>query len=266
MIHKAQENSLVTGLISHIIPKGVAILQYADDTILFLKHDLNGATHMKLLLYRFEMLAGLKINFNKSEILMINDEENWGQQYAETFNCQVGIFPIKYLGVPVSPIRLKVSDWLPLIEKGNKRLDVWQGGNLSIAGRSILISASLTNAPIYHMSVYLLPKSTISIMDKTRRTFFWQGGRTKRKYHLIKWEIICKNMKKGGLGIKDLRKLNISLLCKWWWRLETEEGLWQEIIKHKYLKNKSIHEVSHKLNDSPIWADILKVKKHLPTR
>jgi len=102
----------------------VAILQYADDTILFLQHDLEGATHMKLLLYLFEMLAGLKIGFNKSEILMINDEENWRQQYAETFNCQVGLFSIKYLGVPVSPSRLKVSDWLPLVEKGNKRLDV----------------------------------------------------------------------------------------------------------------------------------------------
>lgn len=31
---------------------------------------------MKLLLYLFEMIAGLKINFNKSEIFMINDEEN----------------------------------------------------------------------------------------------------------------------------------------------------------------------------------------------
>jgi hypothetical protein len=158
LIRKAQENNLITGLISHIIPKGVAILQYADDTILFLKHDLNGATHMKLLMYLFEMLAGLKINFNKSEILMINDEENWGQHYAKTFNCQVGLFPIKYLGVPISPSKLKVSDWLPLTEKGNKRLDVWKGGNLSIAGRSILINVSLTNAPIYHMLVYLLPK------------------------------------------------------------------------------------------------------------
>jgi hypothetical protein len=149
---------------------------------------------------------------------------------------------------------------LPLVEKGNKRLDVWNGGTLSIAGRSTLINASLTNSPIYHMSVYLLPKSTISSMDKTRRTFFWQGGGTKKKYHLIKWETICKNKKKGGLRIKDLRKLNISLMCKWWWRLETEEGLWQEIVKYKYLKNKSIHEVSHRLNDSPIWADLLKVK------
>jgi hypothetical protein len=180
LIHKAQENNLITGLISHIIPKGVAILQYADDTILFLKHDLNGATHMKLLLYLFEMLAGLKIIFNKSEILMINDEENWGQQYAEIFNCQVGLFPIKYLGVPVSPNKLKVSDWLPLIEKRNKRLDVWKSGHLSIAGRSTLISASLTNAPIYHMSVYLLPKSTMNTMDKTRRTFSGKAVELKR--------------------------------------------------------------------------------------
>jgi hypothetical protein len=35
LIHKAQENNLITGLISHIIPKGEAILQYADDTIFF---------------------------------------------------------------------------------------------------------------------------------------------------------------------------------------------------------------------------------------
>jgi len=27
----------------------------------------------------FEMLAGLKINFNKSEVIMLNDEENWGK-------------------------------------------------------------------------------------------------------------------------------------------------------------------------------------------
>jgi hypothetical protein len=205
---------------------GVAILQYADDTIIFLKHDFEGAMHMKLLLYLFEMLASLKINFNKTEILMINDEGSWGQSYAEMFNYQVGLFPIKYLGVPVSPSGLKVSDWLPLIDKSHKRLDVWKGGNLSIAGRATLISTSLNNSPMYHMSVYLLPKTTVNQLDKITRTFFWQGGGTKKKYHLVKWEIICKSKKKGGLGIKNLKRMNISLLCKWWWKLEKEDGLW----------------------------------------
>jgi len=44
MVHKAQKSNLITTLISHIIPKGVPILQYAHDTILILKHDLEGAT------------------------------------------------------------------------------------------------------------------------------------------------------------------------------------------------------------------------------
>ena len=41
---------------------------------------------------------------------------------------------------------------------------------------------------------------------------------------------------RGGLGIKDLRKLNISLLAKWWWKLENGEGLWQDIVMAKYVK------------------------------
>jgi hypothetical protein len=63
-------------LIDHIIDKGVAVLQYADDTIICLKHNIQGARNMKLLLYMYEMMAGLKMNFCKSEVLTINDEDN----------------------------------------------------------------------------------------------------------------------------------------------------------------------------------------------
>jgi hypothetical protein len=54
-------------------------------------------------------------------------------------------------------------------------------------------------------------------MDKLRRRFMWQGGSSKKKIPLVKWSKICKTKKKGGLGIKVLRKMNISLLYKWWW-------------------------------------------------
>lgn len=168
-------------------------------------------------------------------------------------------FTIKYLGVPVSPSRLHVSDWVPLTDKSAKKLDVSKGGTMSIAGRSTLISSSLNNAPIYHMSIYLLPKTILNRLDKIRRSFFWQGGGTKNKYHLIKWAKIYKSYKKGGLGIKDIRKMNISLLCKWWWKFDKEDGLWQKIIKFKYIKNGFIYTVKHRQTDSTIWADLLKV-------
>jgi hypothetical protein len=54
--------------------------------------------------------------------------------------------------------------------------------------------------------------------------------------------------------------MNISLLTKWWWKLDKETRLWQNIVKYKYLKNDSILDVSHKQSDSAIWADMLKVK------
>jgi hypothetical protein len=56
-----------------------------------------------------------------------------------------------------------------------KKLDVWQGNATSIGGRTVLINASLSNSMIYHMSMFLLPKTSIKRMDKLRGKFFWQG-------------------------------------------------------------------------------------------
>lgn len=114
------------------------------------------------------------------------------------------------------------------------------------------------------MSMYLLPKTLVADLDKQRRSFFWQGGVQKRKYHPVKWELICKSKSKGGLGIKDMRKMNICLLSKWWWHLENEKGIWQDIVKAKYLIKSEVGNVSHKIDDSPVWSDLLKVKKLLP--
>ena len=47
---------------------GLSILQYADDTILFMEHDLDKARNLKLLLSAFEQMSGLKINFHKCEL------------------------------------------------------------------------------------------------------------------------------------------------------------------------------------------------------
>ena len=260
MVRKAQNESLIMGLASNIILKGVVLLQYADDTIVCLQNNIDYARNMKLLLYFYEMMSGLKINFSKSEVITIHGDDQLDMLYADLFNCQIGRFPLKYLGVPVSPGRLHIKDWLPLVEKNEKKLATWKGSSMSIAGRVTLINSSLSNALIYHMSMFLLPKTIVKNLDKQRRRFFWQGGGRKRKYHLVKWTTICKSKKKGGLGVKDISKMNISLLCKWWWKLEMENGLWQDIVKAKYLSNDLISSAKWRLTDSPVWKDLLQVR------
>jgi hypothetical protein len=64
----------------------------------------------------------------------------------------------------------------------------------------------------------------------------WQNGLNTRKIYLVGWKSVCQPKDDGGLGLLDLRYMNISLLVKWMWRLESSNGLWQKIIKEKYLK------------------------------
>lgn len=92
MIRKAQVNGLISGLIDHFIEGGVAILQYADDTIICLKHSLEGARNLKLLVYMYELMAGLKVNFYKSEILNLMIQKI-GQAYMLiSLTDKLGIF------------------------------------------------------------------------------------------------------------------------------------------------------------------------------
>jgi hypothetical protein len=97
------------------------------------------------------------------------------------------------------------------------------GGSSSIGGRIILINSSLSNSTIYHMPMFLLSKTVLYRMDKGRRQIFWQGSKMRKAYYLVKWKKICRFKGKSGLSIKDLWKINISLLCKWWWVLENGE-------------------------------------------
>jgi hypothetical protein len=71
MVSVAQQNDLVVGFADNIIPRGIAMLQYADDTILLIQDDLEQARNLKLMFYIFEAMYGLKINFEKSEVMMI---------------------------------------------------------------------------------------------------------------------------------------------------------------------------------------------------
>lgn len=64
----------------------------------------------------------------------------------------------------------------------------------------------------------------------------WQEKDGVRKYHLVKWADVCQPRDQGGLGLTNLDVKNTSLLCKWLWRLENEEGTWQNVLKFKYLK------------------------------
>jgi hypothetical protein len=90
MIQQAQSASLVTGLVPHLIENGVVSLQYADDTIILVQDDMEQIIHLKLILYMFEAMSGMKINFLKSEVMMVLHDDDKKLMYADIFWCQLG--------------------------------------------------------------------------------------------------------------------------------------------------------------------------------
>jgi hypothetical protein len=127
LIARAKEDGQVGSLIPHLVEGRVSILQYADDTILFMEHDLAKALNIKLILCLFEKLLGLKINFHKSEIFCFGkarDEEN---EYRHLFGCEISSLPFKYLGIPIHYRRLLNSEWKPVEDRFEKKLACWIG-------------------------------------------------------------------------------------------------------------------------------------------
>lgn len=106
---------------------------------------------------------------------------------------------------------------------------------LDIIGWSALIKSTLSNLPTYYLSMLKAPTKVVKIIEKMQRDFLWVPGDSKND-HLIKWEIVCRLIAKGGgLGLGNLGIRNDALLTKWLWGFPHEEGsLWHSGIFAKY--------------------------------
>ena len=122
LINRAKDEGQVSGVVPHLVDGGLSILEYADDTILFMYHDIEKATNMKMLICAFEQLSGLKINFHKSEIFCFGQAKEMERQYSQLFGCQSGKYPFRYLGIPIHFRKLSNADWRIIEEKFEKKL------------------------------------------------------------------------------------------------------------------------------------------------
>jgi len=171
---------LIKGVTPHLVEDGLSILQYADDTIIFMDHDLDQAKNMKLLLTIFEQLSGLKINFHKSEIFCYGKAKEFEDEYIELFGCNTGEYPFRYLGIPMHHRKLQNIDWRRIEERFKKKLSCWKAKHLSYGGRLILINSVLNSLPMFMMSFFEIPKEVLKKLDQYRSRFFWQGYKDKK--------------------------------------------------------------------------------------
>ena len=135
------------------------------------------------------------------------------------------------MGLPLGANLERKSTWKLVLDKVRSRLAGWKRRLLSFAGRLILIKFVLSSLPIYYLSMFKMPTGVVRELEWLEASFLWGGNGLKRKVHLMKWAEVTKNMDLGGLGIKRIKDINVSLLFKWWWIFGCEvNALWRRLL------------------------------------
>lgn len=121
-------------------------------------------TYLSWLSMWFEALLGLKINFKKSELILMVMVPNI-ELLVDVLSCKVGALPSSYLGMPLGARYKSEAVWDGVEEWFRKRLALWKRQYISNGGRVTLIKSTLSNLPLYLMSILPLPRNVCLRLD-----------------------------------------------------------------------------------------------------
>nr|GEU92420.1 RNA-directed DNA polymerase, eukaryota, reverse transcriptase zinc-binding domain protein [Tanacetum cinerariifolium] len=156
---------------------------YADDAIFMGQWSESNIDAIVKVLDCFNRASGLRINMTKSKLLGISVEDD--------------------------------KSWNETIERMACRLSKWKLKTLSIGGRLTLLKSVLGSMPIYHMSLFKVPKKVLHRMESMRSYFFNGAELSSKKSVWVKWKHYLASKDKRGLGVSSLFALNRALMFKW---------------------------------------------------
>ena len=124
-------------------------LCFADDLLIFSKGHLHTIQLIMEVIQQFSNTTGLSGNTQKSHVYMAGINAATQQQILHLIGLPLGTFPVKYLGIPLSPRKWSTAKCHALVEKITKRINIWTTRHLSYAGRVQLINSILFSLNTY---------------------------------------------------------------------------------------------------------------------
>ncbi len=206
----------------------IKILQYADDTSLFMK-ELNQVPKFIEAVNTFSKVTGLSLNLEKTEGIHIR-----GHHYItdnNLFNIKWTKDPIRYLGIfiGISEIDCIKKNWTDKLESFQKLIDSWRKRKLTLFGKVIVIKTLALPKLIFSASMLPLPDGFIKKVNVILYKYIW--GNSEK----IKRQVCINNLSKGGLGMIDLQSHFEALKASWINRIYDGSNLSWAVMPNYYI-------------------------------
>lgn len=96
---------------------------------------------------------------------------------------------------------------------------------------SLSLKSTLSNLPVYHMSLFVMPMKVSKRIEKIQVGFLWDRGSLEKNPYLVRWTIACKERCNGVVKIKGFLVLDRALQAKLTWRFVSKnESLWKWLL------------------------------------
>ncbi|CAH9076372.1 unnamed protein product [Cuscuta epithymum] len=217
---------------------GITHLAYADDLMLFSRGDKYSIEILVNALKEFGDASGLRVNHDKSKIFVGGVRDFELQNILDLVDYGQGTFPVRYLGIPLAPLKISVAQYAPLLDTVNDFLKAWNTKTLSYAGKIELIRSVIQGVQSFWLQIFPVPQTILDRIVSICRIFLWGG-----KFAKVAWDDICLPKEEGGLGIHNAKTWNDSLLSRTLWDVhKKKDTLWVRWVNGVYLRGKSVWE------------------------
>ena len=239
------------------------ILQYADDTVLFLDGSEKSLKSSLDLLFQFAKYSGLTPNFEKTSVIWIGSKIKSADKFCLEYNLDWADGDFTILGI-------KFNAQLENIEKINyeskinmikKDINHWSKRNLTPLGR-ITVVKTLLLSKVTHLFISLPNPSSelITHLDKLFAQFIWRG-----KVDRIARKILCQDHKNAGCRMIHISSFVKALKLTWIRRILQTNSSWVNLFNestqcsiksvcdfgNEYLRSR-LKEITN-----PFWKDVL---------
>ena len=210
----------------------------------------------------FEQFAGLKVNYDKTEVMRIGSLKDSKAQFYSDFSLHWSEGPVTILGILVDPDAVKMAkvNYEQLLTKIETVTKIWSKRSLTLLGRILIVNTLIIPTLTYRLQVLKSPTKEILVKyRKTVQEFLWQGKRAKIAYNKL-----CQSYEQGGLKLIDLELKNYAMKAKWMQVDKLQDSLLSEVLskiiplkkEHRQTCNINVKDVKKMSHDS-IFTDIL---------